>query len=748
MLIFPPGWDSRGPYLSLPVLKAYLHQNNQDVLIRDENVEFYDFFFSEQFFNRMSRESSIIKKNIYFNSTLHIQEAKDVIRSKDSRAWQRKFAWNVLSNMNYLAGKIYEGFEIDFNSMRFKYSHNSTREIMKALSDREANPLIEYFEKDCSTIEEIKRLGIEYVGLSVTGNTQLIPTLTMCKVIKELCPSVKHIQLGGNFITRISSRIGNTHPFWNYIDSMLLYDGEENLSLFLHQLENNRDFSNIPNLYYLDEHGKLKKNEIVESKTINSLPPDFDGFDFSKYFTDNLWLPIYTSRACVNKCTFCTIPNASGGKFRHMPAKKVVENMEIVKKKYGISHFSFVDETFLVPKMKQIAKLLIDNGQKDISWYCETRFSKLLTSDTTNLLRKGGCSNIQFGLESYNQRVLDLMDKNVDITWIEPNIINCFEAGISVHLFFMTGFPTETSEEAKNTYHFANEMVLKSKKNYGLPYSTKGFGTFGLEVGSGVYEKPEAFNIEILEPSVAEDLRLSRDYITHEGMTSDEAEQLVNTMRSSKISLQTSFDIQQFEIEFPKSILPSEIDLINEREKNKVEHLYKVYGHLLEISDLELNRYVSVIADEDTQMILLYNVKHGIFLSYPMSDLQIRNATITFALDVVKSDLAYYDFLNLGDSQEKFSTTNEIFEGKYKLCLNDYFFEHYNSTDLLLFNKMFKEVIQTNVLGHELLKYFTVSHRIQDWYDEIERSGVKIPVEKLGKLVIDALESRVLKVME
>ena len=689
MLIFPPGWDPRGPYLSLPVLKAYLQQNNQEVLIRDENVEFYDFFFSEQFFKRMSRETSTLKKSIYFNSTLHIQEAKDVIRSKDSKSWQRKFAWNVLSNLNYLAGKVYKGFEIDFNSMHFKYSHDSTSEIMRALSDRAANPLIEYFEKNCSTIEEIKNQEIEYIGFSVTGNTQLIPTLTMCKAIKELCPSVKHIQLGGNFITRISSLIGNLHPFWNYIDSMLLYDGEENLSSFLQQLENNKDYSNIPNLYYLDDHRNLKRNEIVESKTINSLPPDFDGFDFSKYFTDNLWIPIYTSRACVNKCTFCTIPNASGGKFRHMPAKKVVENMEVVKEKYGISHFSFVDETFLVPKMKQIAKLLIDNEQKDISWYCETRFSKLLTADTTQILRKGGCSNIQFGLESYNQRVLDLMDKNIDIAWIEPNIINCFEAGISVHLFFMTGFPTETLEEAKNTYHFANEMILKS----------------------------------------------------------DEAKQLVSTMRSSKISLQTSFDAQQFDIEFPKSILPSEIDLINEREKRAAERSYKVYGFCFENESLKINRYVSLIIDEETQMTLLYNVKHGIFLSYPTSDLQIGNAKITFALDNIKSDLAYYDFLELENSQEKYSTMDEIFEGKYKLCLNDYFFEHYNSTDLLIYNKMFKEVIQTNVLGHELLKYFTISHKIQEWYAEITRSGLNLPVEKLEKLIVDALESKVLKVM-
>lgn len=127
----------------------------------------------------------------------------------------------------------------------------------------------------------------------------------------------------------------------------------------------------------MDDHRNLKRNEIVESKTINSLPPDFDGFDFSKYFTDNLWIPIYTSRACVNKSTFCTIPNASGGNLDICLLKS--------RRKHGscegkIRHFSFsfVDETFLVPKMKQIAKLLIDNEQKDISWYCEAAFQSCL----------------------------------------------------------------------------------------------------------------------------------------------------------------------------------------------------------------------------------------------------------------------------------------------------------------------------------------------------------------------------------
>ncbi len=50
-------------------------------------------------------------------------------------------------------------------------------------------------------------------------------------------------------------------------------------------------------------------------------------------------------------------------------------------------------------------------------------------------------------------------------------------------------------------------------------------------------------------------------------------------------------------------------------------------------------------------------------------------------------------------------------------------------------------------LGHELLKYFTISHKIQEWFTEITRSGLNLPVEKLEKLIVDALESKVLKVM-
>ena len=50
MLLFPPGWDPRGPYLALPVLKSFLKEKyGKHIEIRDLNVDFCDIVFSKQY---------------------------------------------------------------------------------------------------------------------------------------------------------------------------------------------------------------------------------------------------------------------------------------------------------------------------------------------------------------------------------------------------------------------------------------------------------------------------------------------------------------------------------------------------------------------------------------------------------------------------------------------------------------------------------------------------------------------------
>lgn len=58
-----------------------------------------------------------------------------------------------------------------------------------------------------------------------------------------------------------------------------------------------------------------------------------------------------------------------------------------------------------------------------------------------------------------------------------------------------------------------------------------------------------------------------------------------------------------------------------------------------------------------------------------------------------------------------------------------------------------KEIMQTNILGHELLKYFVVPHTFRECYEEILKLEINFPVEKLKKLITDAMEAKLLKVI-
>lgn len=71
----------------------------------------------------------------------------------------------------------------------------------------------------------------------MSGCFQLISAVTLAKLIKEECPSVKHVSLGGNYITRLADDcMKEWHPFFEYIDSIMMYDGEEPLARLLEAL--------------------------------------------------------------------------------------------------------------------------------------------------------------------------------------------------------------------------------------------------------------------------------------------------------------------------------------------------------------------------------------------------------------------------------------------------------------------------------------------------------------------------------
>jgi len=116
-----------------------------------------------------------------------------------------------------------------------------------------------------------------------------------------------------------------------------------------------------------------------------------------------------------------------------------------------------------------------------------------LSDDYLSLLKKSGCRELIFGLESASQRILDLMNKqNLHETDFEI-LKGCHENGIAVNLQTFIGFPTETKEEAKETiqFLFENEKYIHSI----------GFGKFMLFDSTPVFLNPKKFGIENITKS-------------------------------------------------------------------------------------------------------------------------------------------------------------------------------------------------------------------------------------------------------
>ena len=76
-----------------------------------------------------------------------------------------------------------------------------------------------------------------------------------------------------------------------------------------------------------------------------------------------------TVRGCTARCTFCSVRNFNGFGVRTHSPDRVLKEIEILYKKFGIKHIDFVDDDFTVSRERviQICKMLIERNY-NLTW--------------------------------------------------------------------------------------------------------------------------------------------------------------------------------------------------------------------------------------------------------------------------------------------------------------------------------------------------------------------------------------------
>jgi len=211
------------------------------------------------------------------------------------------------------------------------------------------------------------------------------------------------------------------------------------------------------------DNGNIIKNEArPRIKDLDTIPfPDRHFFNndlYRPYLALKPWTYMAVSRGCPFKCAFCT--QTVWGKIATFNSgRRIFEEMKNCINEFKVSEIWFKDDTFTC-KRKDVLELcdLIVKEKLKVRW---TIFSRVDTVDEEMIraLKRAGCYKIDFGVESGDQDILDLMKKEITIKQIKDTFAMCRKIGMQPHAFIMIGYPRETRETIEKTIRLTQEIA-------------------------------------------------------------------------------------------------------------------------------------------------------------------------------------------------------------------------------------------------------------------------------------------------
>ncbi|MBM3251394.1 MAG: radical SAM protein [Candidatus Omnitrophica bacterium] len=168
---------------------------------------------------------------------------------------------------------------------------------------------------------------------------------------------------------------------------------------------------------------------------------------------------IISSRGCPMGCSFCD-QAVFGSGYRSRSADNILDEVELVKNKFGVKEIRFYDDVFTLDK-KRVFEMCDKIRERNItiSWTCFAVVNTI-SKELLKKMKGAGCWQISFGLESGDEGVLKYLKTDISLEQNEMAVRLAQEAGLSVRAHFVIGSPWETKESLRNTLNFAKRFNI------------------------------------------------------------------------------------------------------------------------------------------------------------------------------------------------------------------------------------------------------------------------------------------------
>lgn len=305
--------------------------------------------------------------------------------------------------------------------------------------------------------------------------------------------------LGGPHATHI---INGPHvrfkqrKYFEPFDYVMIEECEESFTTFCNWIETGIEPRRcpIPGLVYWNEFGMQHFPAGAAPDVTKIPPPAFDlwrhGFNKgglagttgdAQAASHRLTASLYTARGCPYGCTFCADART---KVRDESYERIEEEVAMLAK-LGVSAIRIQDDTYTIRKdrARRIAEILHNYG---MVWRGTTRVN-LVDRELFKHFKDHGCTELGFGIEHADDRMLKAMEKGTTAAKNEESVIACQGEGIIARCFMMVGFPGETWESVESIASWVRRV-----RPGGVTLSL--FTPFP---GCEVWNHPEKFGVEI-----------------------------------------------------------------------------------------------------------------------------------------------------------------------------------------------------------------------------------------------------------
>lgn len=319
------------------------------------------------------------------------------------------------------------------------------------------------------TAQQISDLSPTLVVISASGTNPSASTMNMggaeeiIRSLKQLNPTIKSILHGLH-----PSALPQQTMEECGVDFVCQGEGFFTIQQLFNALKKKGSTKDIAGLWQRQDNTVVSATPAELFVDLDQLPsPAWDLLPMTKYRAHNWhcfgsieerqpYGVIYTSLGCPYHCTFCCI-NAIFGKpgIRFRSAKRVVEDIDLLVREYGIRNIKITDELFAINEKRviEICDLLIDRDY-DLNIWAYARLNTV-TPLMLQKMKQAGINWIAYGFESGSERVLKAVNKAYDLESVDRVIAETYDAGLYIGANFIFGLPEDDFDSMQETLDLA-----------------------------------------------------------------------------------------------------------------------------------------------------------------------------------------------------------------------------------------------------------------------------------------------------